>query len=356
MTAPVAASLRRPWKGRLKLGVKLALGLLIAWMVSRHVARVWDELDKAGREVVLDPAWFGVSMALYSLGLGAFGIAFWRILGNSATPVGFWPALRAYLISHLGKYVPGKALVVVLRAGLVAPYGARPATAAFATLYETLVMMAGGGLLAAFVFGLSKDNATLRLPTAGWVGGREVMAVPLALLSLALGAPLLVLALPRVFPRASAIFRAPFPGVGAESLPSFNRRLLAECLAWSTVGWIFWGLSQVAVVRGIGLGGSAAAIGPAVWPAVVASVALATLAGFVVAVFPGGLVVREGVLMATLGPALGDREAVVAALALRLAWVAAELLTSGVAMLARPAGGARPGPEPVGPVVEVGPV
>lgn len=339
MTGPADTPARRPWKGRLKLGIKLALGLLIAWMVARHIARVWDELGRSGRELAFDPAWFGASMGLYTLGLGAFGVAFWRILGRSATPVGLGPALRAYLISHLGKYVPGKALVVVVRAGLVAPYGARPATAAFATLYETLLMMASGGLLAAAVFGLSGGGPALELPIP--MPGRDgaMVAVPLALLSLALGAPLFVLALPRVFPRASAIFRAPFPGVGPESLPAFSGRLLAECLAWSAVGWSFWGLSQVAVVRGVGLAGSAPALGPAAWPVVVASVALATLAGFVVAVFPGGLVVREGVLMAALGPALGEREAVVAALALRLSWVAAELVASGVAALARPAVG-----------------
>ena len=41
-------------------------------------------------------------------------------------------------------------------------------------------------------------------------------------------------------------------------------------------------------------------------PVVIASVALATVAGFVVAVLPGGLGVREGVLMLALEPALGS--------------------------------------------------
>ena len=52
------------------------------------------------------------------------------------------------------------------------------------------------------------------------------------------------------------------------------------------------------------------------FPVVVASVALATVAGFVVAVLPGGLGVREGVLMVALGPVFGHDLAVVAALAL----------------------------------------
>ena len=53
-----------------------------------------------------------------------------------------------------------------------------------------------------------------------------------------------------------------------------------------------------------------------------------TVAGFVVAVTPGGLGVREAVLMYALGPALGDDLAVVAALMLRLVWVAAEIFAA----------------------------
>ena len=55
-----------------------------------------------------------------------------------------------------------------------------------------------------------------------------------------------------------------------------------------------------------------------------------------VAVLPGGIGVREGVLMATLAPAVGADVAVVAALALRLAWVLGELLAAAVLTVARP--------------------
>lgn len=316
----------RTAKGWLKLGVKVALGLVVAWMVGRHVRRVWGELGSKGEDLSFDPGWVAASMGLYVLGLLAFGTFFWKILGASATPVGFGPAMRAYVISHLGKYVPGKAMVVLMRVGLVTPYGARASTAAFATLYETLVMMASGGLIAAGVFLAEGGGPEVVVPMPG--GYR--LPVPLGWMGLAMGAPLLALALPGVFPRVSAMFRTPFPGVGPEALPRFSGRLLAEGLGLSVLGWTFWGLSQVAIARGIGLGGEAAEIGVGAWPSVVSSVALATLAGFVVAVFPGGLVVREGVLMAALGPSMGAERAVVAALALRLSWVAAELVASAV--------------------------
>ena len=80
---------------------------------------------------------------------------------------------------------------------------------------------------------------------------------------------------------------------------------------------------------------------------VIASVALATVAGFVVAVLPGGLGVREGVLMSALAPALGSDRAVVAALVLRLVWVVAELWPrpSSFRWFRRPPPGVSPLPE-----------
>jgi hypothetical protein len=105
---------------------------------------------------------------------------------------------------------------------------------------------------------------------------------------------------------------------------------LCQGLFWSAGGWVLLGLSQIAVIRSFDPAGadSVAALGLA--PEVIASVALATVAGFVVAVLPGGLGVREGVLMSSLAPALGNDHAVVAALSLRLVWVAAELVAAAV--------------------------
>ena len=131
------------------------------------------ELRADGSALHLDAGWLAASSALYLVGLSRFGAFFGRIMASSPTPIGGWPALRAYLIGHLGKYVPGKALVVVMRVGLTVPYGARPATAAFATLYETLVMMASGGLLAGVIFASGRWPS--RWPSRSGSAGRSTL-------------------------------------------------------------------------------------------------------------------------------------------------------------------------------------
>ena len=324
---------RAGWTTWGKLAAKAVLGVAVAWYVGRHVVRTWRDLRAHQVALHVEWAWLAIALAAYLVGLSAFGLYFGRLMRSVPNPVGRFASWRAYLVSHLGKYVPGKAVVVVLRVGLLTPHGARAATAAFATLYETLTMMAAGGLIAAVGFALA-PLPPLSIP----LGSGRTVAVPLVLLSLALGAGFLILVEPRVFPRLSGLVRVPFPNIRRDDLPGFSHRLLGEGLVWSAAGWTLLGLSQVAVVRALAPSG----VPLVAWPQVIASVALATVAGFVVAIFPGGLVVREGVLIATLSSLLGDERAVVAALALRLVWVAGELLAAGLLTFVRP-----PVPEPV---------
>jgi uncharacterized membrane protein YbhN (UPF0104 family) len=290
--------------------------------------RTWRDINRHEVTLRVQPEWLFASGLIYLAGLCCSGRFYGQILQASSTPIGTAPAIRAYLMSHLGKYVPGKAMVVLMRAGLSTAYGCRAATAAIATFYETLVMMAAGGLVGALGFALSGGSPPLELnlPLLGKVGAELYHLA--GLVGLGLGLAFLVVVFPAIFRRLSLLFSMPFPNVGPEALPRFSFGLLASGLFWSTAAWMLLGYSQVAVLEAL--------IPP--WPGqhaafmalVTACVALATVAGFVVAVLPGGLGVREGVLMVALGPSLGQDEAVVAALALRLVWVAAELLAASI--------------------------
>jgi glycosyltransferase 2 family protein len=310
-----------------KPALKWSLGAVVLVFAGRHVARTWYELHAEGRLIRLDPAWLGLSIALYLAGLCLCGVFYRDLLSASPTPTRLGPAVRAYLISHLGKYVPGKAMVVVMRVGLTVPYGARPATAAFATVYETLVMMASGALIAVLGFLLSP---MLTLPIAA--GRLGTWHPPIIAVAVALEMVFLIVVAPPIFRRLSGLIHLPFPSIGPSALPELSGRLLARGFAWTGAGWILLGLSQAAILQSLLPGGLA----PSLWPAVVASVALATVAGFVVGIAPGGLGVREWVLWTVLGAAIDRDMAVVAALALRLAWVAAEVLAALALSAIRP--------------------
>jgi uncharacterized membrane protein YbhN (UPF0104 family) len=326
---------RRRWKGRTLAVIKVIVGIVVLWAVGRHVLHTWNELRRQGISLRFDPAWLVGSGVFYLAGLAAYGRFYERILHESATPVRIGPALRAYLISHLGKYVPGKAMVVVVRTGLVVPYGARASTAAFATFYETLVMMAAGGLVAAagFLAATGSKRVDLQLPIWGDVQLSWYVLVALAGLGLGLG--FLILVLPPVFGRLARLVSLPIPGVGPEALPRLTAVLLVGGVLWSVAGWILLGFSQWAVLCAFDRPGAERLLVLGLGPVVVAAVALATVAGFVVAVLPGGLGVREGVLMSVLTPALGTDAAVIAALTLRLVWVIAEL-SAGAFLMAWP--------------------
>jgi hypothetical protein len=294
------------------------------------VLRTYSDLRSRSESLHFEPLWLTISAVLYLAGLLAFAVFYERILRSSTSPIGFLPAWRAYIVSHLGKYVPGKAMVVVLRSGLAVPYGGHASTAAIATFYETLVMMAAGSLVAVIGFAGGSHSETIPLAFWGW-GPVELPIYRIGAISgLGLALAFLIVVLPPVFVRVAGLVTLPIPGVSPDAFPRITARLLSQGIFWSAGGWILLGLSQLAVIRSFDPAGADAVAALGLAPAVIASVALATVAGFVVAVLPGGLGVREGVLMSALRPALGNDHAVVAALSLRLVWVAAELVAAAV--------------------------
>jgi hypothetical protein len=334
----------RPFGKRLGFAaIKLVAAALVLWGVSRHVARSWNELQQRGESLPIAPGWLIVSGLLYLAGLLACGIYYRAVLRSVPAEVGRYPALRAYVVSHLAKYVPGKAMVVVVRSGLVMPFGARGVSSAVATFYETLVMMAAGGLIAAVGFLASGDfGSRVELPVPDrWRFGL-VTSIPVDSLcvaaSLFLGGSLVFVVSPPMFGRLSRLATRPFGGATAAELPRVSWRLLGLGLAETGASWILLGASQLAVVRAVAPLPVDEAL--RLFPLAIGSVSLAMVAGFVVAVLPAGLGVREGMLMATLGPAIGDGVAVASALLLRLVWVAVELLAAALLVPLRPRIGA----------------
>jgi uncharacterized membrane protein YbhN (UPF0104 family) len=331
-------------KAALRL-LKLTLGLVVIYAAGRHVGSIWVDLKRRGELPRLDLGWFACSVLLYVVGLVVDGVWFGRILSRTDATVPYTTAIRAYIISHLGKYVPGKALVVLMRVALVVRAGAHTVTAAIATIYETLVMMAAGGFVAALGLGLGSSRPVAL--SAGPFG--EINLAP-GFLGLVLGLTFLLVTMPMIFPRLIRVASVPFARGHRAHFPT-SLRLLAEGIGLSTFGWMFFGLSQVAAIQAIMPEG----LPRSLWPVAIGSVALATVAGFVIPIAPGGLGVREWVLWTSLGVALDHDRAVLSSLMLRLAWIVGELASAALLLPFR--SGRReslPSVQPGEPVTPVG--
>ncbi|QDV43127.1 hypothetical protein Enr13x_29810 [Stieleria neptunia] len=99
---------------------------------------------------VLNLAWgkIGLAAVFYGLGLIPGGVVLYegtRVLGYR---VRIQDVLSAQVVGHLGKYVPGKAMVVVIRAGRLRGVGVPVVAGSIAVFLETLTMMAVGAAVA----------------------------------------------------------------------------------------------------------------------------------------------------------------------------------------------------------------
>ena len=112
---PEVRRMARPrWRRLTITAVKSAVAIVVLWAVGRHVLRTYGDLRGQSESLHFEPVW------LVAGGLSLSGgpprpapCSTSGFCGRSSTPIGFVPAWRAYIVSHLGKYVPGKAMVVV---------------------------------------------------------------------------------------------------------------------------------------------------------------------------------------------------------------------------------------------------
>lgn len=282
---------------------KLVVIALVLGSVGRQLNRSWHKLPDFQPNLPL----LILSGSLYIAGLLVFGLYYARIVRLVAPAVSPLECLRAYILSHPAKYVPGKAMVVVIRVGLISRSGARATAAMLSALYETLSMMAIGGLLGAIL---------LALPPAH----------PLAaLLSAGVGLAFLATVLPITFSKAARLLKKGLATIEPEDSPAPGRGDWPALMLFGVIGWLCWGLSQVAVVVSLD---TKHVFSLREWPRVAGGVMLATVGGFALPILPGGLGLREWILNEVTGSVLGADLAIASAFVLRFVWIIAELVAA----------------------------
>jgi len=299
--------------------VKLALGLLVLAFVGRQFSLDMARLEPDRPAVGV--GWLALAGLLYLVGMGFSGLYWVRLIRHLGASPGWLASARAYYVSQLGKYVPGKALALILRVGMVASPATPASTAALAAFHEVLATMASGAVVAV--------GCSLLLPVGGGMdwgaisstegrhdpGRWEYLGVALGLMVLTL-----VPILPPVFNRLAAVVTRPFR---TGPLPEVGWASLGEGLLVTAPCWLCLGAAL-----GCGLLAVGATLPPAAY--LVASMAIAYVAGFVVPISPGGLGVRELALSLLLARHLDAGRVALAVLLLRLAWTLAEGVAAGI--------------------------
>ncbi len=249
---------------------------------------------------------------------------FWhRCLGWCKGNVAWSVSLQVYLLSLLGKYLPGKAMVIVIRILGLADHGVGAAVTTAAAFLETLNLMCVGGLVATVCM-----TALSALFEMDW---------RITLMSAIAAGVLLIATLPITIRIATSIQW--MKGMSEKLLRNTGpvwtgKRML---LGWAILSftWIGFAISLGLVLRSLEVAAHADLAEVSrlqFWLSVFGACAIGVVAGFL-SMVPGGAGAREISLSLALSPVVGPTAALAGAVWLRIVWVATELALTVIVKL-----------------------
>jgi uncharacterized membrane protein YbhN (UPF0104 family) len=292
-------------KRRLWIALQLVVGLVVAYFVIRSVATNWGEIRSSATRIRLDPgalaAAAGIVLASYAVLITA-----WRaVLAGWGERLPYPSAARVWCVSNLARYVPGKVWQIAGMATLAQKAGVSPWAAAGSAVIVQLVSIATGALITGLAAPQWKAH-----PLAVVACG-AVAAAAAAVLAWEKGTAALARWVGAMLGRQ---FQLAPVGPGALLLSA-----LVTALAWLAQGLALY-LCSAGLVGPTALG---------VWAAIGIFTGGA-LAGLLAVFTPGGLGVREGVLLLWLTPVMGARRAIIVLVGSRLLLTFTELLAAAI--------------------------
>jgi len=286
---------------------------------------------KAARELAATPfdwrqfGWQYLPLAglLYALALGCASRMWHRVLLSMGVAIPYLQAARAFAASQLAKYVPGKAMVLVVRCGLVC--GAEDQSTTTTTASARL----GPVIASTFVETLMWVLVGAQV---GCIGLLFRPGISTELFWGSIGIMLLfgVLTLPPVFSQAinlaAKLKRAKNWDEAKFHLdwPTYFR-----AWSWSLLGWLLYGGAMFFVLQAV----STEPLDGTMYGLALTTICLATVGGFI-SMLPGGLGVRELVMLPLLAGSFSTSVALISAILMRLVCVTVELLLAAISHLA----------------------
>jgi uncharacterized membrane protein YbhN (UPF0104 family) len=311
------ASLAKQWLIRVKPWLKWLIIAVVLCFVCMTVYRAYVDVQSKREHLdfaAMDWRWLVLGTCVYAIGMLPAGIAWIQTLHCFKQSVPWGYGLYAYYLGLMGKYVPGKAMVIVLRAGKLHPIGVEIKPTVVSVFVETLTSVCTGALLG--------STLLLTMSPPDWMRLAAIVTIPCAL----------VMLLPHTFRAVLAILAKSRIGRMPKSVnEAFTWRLMLRTCSWMALGWCMHGTAGWLVLSGIH---------PApelwtlyAWSVCVAAVSLGAVVGFA-SMVPGGAFVRELVITWLLCTLVAEPIALFAAIAFRIANLIAEFLMIGTLSIA----------------------
>lgn len=300
---------------RFQPAIKLAIVAVVLVFLVLTIRKAYFDVMEHREHLdfsAMDWRWLCLGLMAYVVGMMPAAIAWLQTLRAFGETVPLWVGLHAYFLGHLGKYVPGKAMVIVLRVGRLAPHGIGIKPTVVSIFVETFTSIAVGAILGCALLFFAPQ-----FPPA-WMMTCAALCIPCSLVFLLPHTFRLVL----TFLAKSKIGRMP-RSVG----DAFTWRMMIRTCAWMVLGWLLHGTAGWLVLSGILSTPDLWTF--QAWAACVSAVSLGAVVGFV-SMLPGGAVIRELVITWLLSSIVPQPIALFAAIAFRIANLIAEFLVVGV--------------------------
>lgn len=309
--------------------LRAIIALLVALTVLYTGWKISHQLKTSGFDSrKINWGWISAAVVSYVSAMTLSWMFWHRVLLALGQRAPRGKTLLAFFASQLGKYVPGKAMVVIIRTDMIRGLSTSVRSGGVVSQQEFNTIQTGPVIASVFVETLTwlfVGSAMGCLLLMFQFRDQRWLLIAAALVTIVAGG----LTTPPVFQaitRRLGVARGKDFGKATDALlAGLNWPTMIFGWLMMTLGWCLNGLSLWLVLYGLGDTG----ITVEDYPLTLTCVCLATVAGFV-SLLPGGIGARELVLIPLLGARFGSVHAVIAAVLIRLVWLGAELLTSGI--------------------------
>lgn len=297
-----------------------AVALAAVGFAIRDLASQWESLVAQPIEWRVRPLFLALAVAAAG-GTYLVLIESWRrvLAGyDHALPLGV--ALRIWILSNFGKYLPGKLWIIAGMTVMAREQGVRPAAAVSSAVIMQALALASGAAVGA----LAPGALAALGPWGGW-GATAVAGASIAGLFFLMSG------------RALGVVQGLLP-TGSPALEPVRPVGLLLGLGGNLLAWLGYGLATQWLTAGLFDGVEL--------PLLVAAGAFAVsyLAGLLALVVPGGIGVRETIFVVLVQPFIGFPAAVALAIASRILMTLIELSLALPAALRTRQGGGPPNP------------